>query len=70
VIGHGDAAQATNIRAKSDGRFGKQDFAYLADEDVYRCRLRRANVGSLELIQRSAPALQEKSCRLEKRRQQ
>src|SRR5499426_2126831 len=23
--------------AKSDGRFGKQDFAYLADEDVYRC---------------------------------
>jgi methylase of polypeptide subunit release factors len=24
-------------RAKSDGRFGKQDFAYLADGDVYRC---------------------------------
>jgi Transposase DDE domain len=24
--------------AKSDGRFGKQDFAYLADEDVYRCQ--------------------------------
>jgi transposase len=23
--------------AKSAGRFGKQDFAYLADEDVYRC---------------------------------
>jgi Transposase DDE domain len=23
--------------AKSDGRFGKQDFAYLAAEDVYRC---------------------------------
>jgi hypothetical protein len=23
--------------AKSDGRFGKQDFAYLANEDVYRC---------------------------------
>ncbi len=23
--------------AKSTGRFGKQDFAYLADEDVYRC---------------------------------
>jgi transposase len=23
--------------AKSDGRFGKQDFVYLADEDVYRC---------------------------------
>ncbi len=23
--------------AKSDGRFGKQDFAYLAEEDVYRC---------------------------------
>ena len=23
--------------AKAEGRFGKQDFAYLADEDVYRC---------------------------------
>jgi len=23
--------------AKSEGRFGKQDFAYLADEDAYRC---------------------------------
>ena len=23
--------------AKADGRFGKQDFAYLPDEDVYRC---------------------------------
>jgi transposase len=23
--------------AKSDGRFGKQDFVYLPDEDVYRC---------------------------------
>jgi hypothetical protein len=23
--------------AKSKGRFGKQDFAYLADDDVYRC---------------------------------
>jgi Transposase DDE domain len=23
--------------AKSDGRFGKQDFVYLASEDVYRC---------------------------------
>lgn len=23
--------------AKSEGRFGKQDFAYLPDEDVYRC---------------------------------
>jgi transposase len=23
--------------AKSEGRFGKQDFVYLADEDVYRC---------------------------------
>ncbi len=23
--------------AKSDGRFGKEDFVYLADEDVYRC---------------------------------
>jgi hypothetical protein len=23
--------------AKSDGRFGKQDFVYLPGEDVYRC---------------------------------
>ena len=23
--------------AKAEGRFGKQDFAYLPDEDVYRC---------------------------------
>ncbi len=23
--------------AKSEGRFGKQDFVYLSDEDVYRC---------------------------------
>jgi hypothetical protein len=23
--------------AKSDGRFGKQDFVYLPTEDVYRC---------------------------------
>jgi transposase len=23
--------------AKSDGRFGKQDFSYIAEEDVYRC---------------------------------
>ena len=23
--------------AKSDGRFGKQDFVYLADKNVYRC---------------------------------
>ena len=23
--------------AKSDGRFGKQDFVYLAEEDAYRC---------------------------------
>ena len=23
--------------AKSDGRFGKQDFVYLSTEDVYRC---------------------------------
>jgi transposase len=24
-------------RAKADGRFGKQDFTYVADQDVYRC---------------------------------
>jgi hypothetical protein len=23
--------------AKSDGRFGKQDFVYLSEEDAYRC---------------------------------
>lgn len=23
--------------AKSDGRYGKHDFVYLAEEDVYRC---------------------------------
>ena len=23
--------------AKAEGRFGKQDFVYLADENVYRC---------------------------------
>ncbi len=23
--------------AKAEGRFGKQDFVYLPDEDVYRC---------------------------------
>jgi hypothetical protein len=23
--------------AKSDGRFGKQDFVYMLEEDVYRC---------------------------------
>jgi hypothetical protein len=44
------AAMSSNIRsvdtihpkpmtsgAKSDGRFGKQDFAYLSEEDAYRC---------------------------------
>jgi hypothetical protein len=25
------------VWAKSEGRFGKQDFVYLSDEDVYRC---------------------------------
>ena len=34
---HGDAAKPLTSGAKSGGRFGKQDFAYLADEDVYRC---------------------------------
>ena len=23
--------------AKAEGRFGKQDFTYVADQDVYRC---------------------------------
>jgi macrodomain Ter protein organizer (MatP/YcbG family) len=33
----GDVAEANDIGAKSDGRFGKQDFVYNAAEDVYRC---------------------------------
>ena len=34
---HGDAAEAVASGAKSQGRFGKQDFVYLPEEDVYRC---------------------------------
>jgi hypothetical protein len=33
---HGNSAQAADV-AKSDGRFGKQDFVYLPEEDAYRC---------------------------------
>ena len=33
----GDVAETNDIGAKSDGRFGKQDFVYNAAEDVYRC---------------------------------
>ena len=32
-----DAAKADHIRDRCRGRFGKQDFVYLKDEDVYRC---------------------------------
>jgi len=31
------AANTQRSGSKSEGRFGKQDFVYLADEDVYRC---------------------------------
>ena len=34
---HGDAPQADDVGAKSEGRFGKQDFVYLPTEDAYRC---------------------------------
>jgi hypothetical protein len=30
-------ASSATMRAKLEGRFGKQDFVYLPDEDVYRC---------------------------------
>jgi transposase len=34
--------------AKSEGRFGKQDFVYLPEEDVYRCRpVRNSSIPSL-----------------------
>jgi hypothetical protein len=33
IVAANDAAAG----AKSDGRFGKQDFVYLPEEDVYRC---------------------------------
>lgn len=37
--------------AKAEGRFGKQDFAYLPDEDVYRCPSGpRAMCGSVRFI--------------------
>jgi hypothetical protein len=31
--------------AKLGGRFGKQDFVYLADQDVYRCPAGQALAG-------------------------
>ena len=34
---HGDLPKPMTSGAKAEGRFGKQDFAYLPDEDVYRC---------------------------------
>jgi hypothetical protein len=36
VIGPGRSKPLTS-GAKADGRFGKQDFTYLPDQDVYRC---------------------------------
>ena len=34
---HGHAAKTSNIGCKSEGRFGKQDFRYVAEEDIYIC---------------------------------
>ena len=34
---HGNSAKPQTSGAKSEGRFGKQDFAYLPEEDAYRC---------------------------------
>jgi Transposase DDE domain len=34
---HSYAAKADNNGIEAKGRFGKQDFVYLSDEDVYRC---------------------------------
>ena len=43
--------------AKSDGRFGKQDFAYLPKEDVYRCPAgERLPYGESAARKRSSPA--------------
>lgn len=43
--------------AKSEGRLGKRDFVYLADENVYRCpageKLKGANLGSDSLLMKS-----------------
>ena len=34
---HGDAAEADDVGREIRRPFGKQDFVYIADEDVYRC---------------------------------
>lgn len=34
---HGNAAKAADVGPKSEGPFGKQDFAYLPGEDACRC---------------------------------
>ena len=34
---HRDPAEPLTSGAKSEGRFGKQDFVYLPEEDAYRC---------------------------------
>jgi hypothetical protein len=33
----GNASQTDNLWHSAKGRFGKQDFVYLSEEDVYRC---------------------------------
>jgi hypothetical protein len=33
----GEASAALTLGAKAAGRFGKQDFIYVAAEDIYRC---------------------------------
>jgi hypothetical protein len=34
---HSDLPKPLTSGAKAEGRFGKQDFVYLPEEDVYRC---------------------------------
>ena len=34
---HGHLAQTNDLGSKSEGRYGKQDFRYDAEQDVYFC---------------------------------
>ena len=34
---HSDPAETDDVGPKSEGRFGKQDFVYVPEDDVYRC---------------------------------
>ena len=58
--------------AKSEGRFGKQDFVYMPEEDVYRCPRDLAAFERIEEIgldnDRSARRVHEPGCRLHERK--